>query len=390
MKIKFADCELDIARRVLCRAGSVVSTEPQVFDLLVLLAESPDRVVPRDEIVEVVWGGRIVSESAISARIAAARKAVGDDGKQQAVIRTISKRGLQLAVPVSGTDDMSGSAKSADDPPRIRYTRGYRQLALAYAISGSGPPVVRCHPSAHLEAEWHSPRDRALFAVLSQGNTLIRYDHMGAGMSDRSVLPDDLDDWAENLRAVADAAGLEEFALVSETGGVHSALRFAARYPDRLSRLVIIGGYVDGRARRLETGEADFLRNMIRENWQDEASGLRRAFAFSYYPDGPLEEVETHNKVTQAAWTTEFMILGREIINNVANAHLLPLIRCPTLIVHARFDAIHPLSEAQKLAAGITNSELLVLETANHLPMSGHPSWAVFARALREFLDGDL
>lgn len=98
MRHVFANCELDTDRLTLTRSGRSITVEPQVFDLIRLLAENPDRVVTRDEMIEVVWKGRIVSESAISARIAAARKAVGDDGKRQAVIRTVARRGLQRGI----------------------------------------------------------------------------------------------------------------------------------------------------------------------------------------------------------------------------------------------------------------------------------------------------
>ena len=91
------------------RDGSRVPVEPQVFDLLLLLIENRDRMVTRDEIVERVWRGRIVSEAAISSRIKAARRAIGDDGKAQAMIRTIHRRGIRFVGDVKTLEAGAGS-----------------------------------------------------------------------------------------------------------------------------------------------------------------------------------------------------------------------------------------------------------------------------------------
>ncbi|MGE0697941.1 MAG: winged helix-turn-helix domain-containing tetratricopeptide repeat protein [Hyphomicrobiaceae bacterium] len=100
MRYRFADCELDTDRHELWSAGEPVRIEPQVFDLLALLVQHPGRLVSRDELIARVWGGRIVSESTISARINAARKAVGDDGERQGVIATVPRRGIKLVAAV--------------------------------------------------------------------------------------------------------------------------------------------------------------------------------------------------------------------------------------------------------------------------------------------------
>ena len=128
MILRFANCELDLDRQCLIRDGQSIAVEPQVFDLVRLLAENSDRLVTRDEIVERVWDGRIVSDGAISARIASARKAVGDNGTDQKVIRTIQRRGLQMAVPVVIEDTAEQGSK-----PSKREKK--RRRGAAYATS---------------------------------------------------------------------------------------------------------------------------------------------------------------------------------------------------------------------------------------------------------------
>src|SRR5689334_13356987 len=89
MTLSFDDCEIDLERRELRRAKRIVHVEPQVFDLLVCLVQNRDRVVSRDDLIASVWDGRIVSESTLASRINAARKAIGDTGRDQKLIRTV-------------------------------------------------------------------------------------------------------------------------------------------------------------------------------------------------------------------------------------------------------------------------------------------------------------
>jgi TolB-like protein/DNA-binding winged helix-turn-helix (wHTH) protein len=92
----FSDFEVDLERQELRRAGAVVHIEPQVFDVLVQLIRNRDRVVGKDELIDTVWQGRIVSESTLSSRISAARRALGDNGNEQSFIRTLHKRGFRF------------------------------------------------------------------------------------------------------------------------------------------------------------------------------------------------------------------------------------------------------------------------------------------------------
>lgn len=143
MIYRFAECELDTANQRLTRGESEVAIEPQVFDLLRLLVENPGRLVTRDEILAEVWDGRIVSESAISARIASARKAVGDDGKRQGVIRTHHGRGLEFVAQVDTSTAVMPTEKDQLEPPKVKYAFSVRGHSLAYLVSGSGPPLFQ-------------------------------------------------------------------------------------------------------------------------------------------------------------------------------------------------------------------------------------------------------
>lgn len=112
MPLVFDDCVLDLDRRELSRVFGIVATAPKVFDLLVYLAEHRERVVSRDDLIAAVWGGRIISESTLASHINAVRKAVGDDGQQQRVIRTIARKGFRFVADLRE----AGSAEGADAP----------------------------------------------------------------------------------------------------------------------------------------------------------------------------------------------------------------------------------------------------------------------------------
>ena len=119
LDFRFADFEIDLARRELRRGGATVHIEPQVFDLLVHLIRNRDRIVSKDELIEVIWHGRIVSEAALSSRISAARRALGDSGNDQSLIRTMYKRGFRFV----------GEPQGAASAPAVAQDQGRSALA---------------------------------------------------------------------------------------------------------------------------------------------------------------------------------------------------------------------------------------------------------------------
>lgn len=385
MRHEFADCCLDTETLILTRAGQPVPVEPQVFDLLRLLAENAGRVVSKDEIVETVWKGRIISESAISARVAAARKAVGDNGKAQKVIQTVARRGLTLkAVPVAHMDSAVASGR---DAPHIRYARSPRGQSLAYAVTGSGPPVVRVgYMYTDISAEWHLSPERTLFDAIAARNTLLRFDPVGTGQSDLVIDEIDFAAMSQDVIAVADSAGFDRFALFSESGGVSVALHAAVAFPDRITKLAIVGGYVDGRLRRRDNPAPDPLRGLIDEAWSKASEGFASGYLTAYFPEGPLDAIQGFARIMLTACPKENMLKLRDAVNWVSNGDLLPRVQCPTLVLHGRHDGVHPFSEARKLAAGIPDASLVMLETANHAPMPGNPAFEPFLQALTGFL----
>ena len=181
MVLGFGDgLELDTARFELRRAGRRVPMEPQAFEVLSHLVAHRDRVVAKEELMDVVWGGRFVSETAVTSRIKQVRRAVGDDGRTQGLIRTVHGRGYRF---VASAQDLEPAVRSSGP---IRYTVS-DGLHIAYQVTGSGERDIVLIPGfiSHLEQDWGDPRHAHFLDRLGTFGRLIRFDKRGTGMSDR-------------------------------------------------------------------------------------------------------------------------------------------------------------------------------------------------------------
>jgi len=389
MKLSIANCEIDIGRHEFRSGGVTVKLEPQVFDLIVLLARNPGRLISRDELVEAIWHGRVVSDSAIDARIAAARKALGDDGRRQSVIATVPRRGIRMVADVVSAEAQSTpslpivtatkaqTTEQAD--PRVRFARSADGTRIAWTRTGSGPPMLRAGLFlGHVQKEWDSPGLGPIYRRLSEHFSLIRYDQRGFGLSDREPARLELDDYVDDLEAVADAAGLDRFALLGMSQGAAISIGFAARRPERVSRLVLMGGFVEGRlvrASQEQRARANAVLSMIREGWGDPDGPFLQAFATLYMPDATQEQLLSIVDIQHAAATPEMAVRVREAIDHFDVADRLERIEAPTLVVHATRDAVQPFAEGVRLAEAIGRAELLTVDSRNHFAMVEDPAW---------------
>lgn len=395
MRYSFANCVLDLERHLLERGGEAVRTEPQVFDLLHLLVQNAGLLVSRDRIIDEIWGGRIVSESTISARINAARKAVGDSGRNQAVIKTITRRGLQLVVPVrqegGGTVLTIPSGDSPEDRQIIRFTQSRDGTQIAYATSGHGSPLMRAgHFLTHLELDWNSVIWRPYLDALGAKHQLVRFDQRGTGLSDATLNNPSLENYVADLKAVADAAELERFPMVASSQGVPIAVRFAAENPDRVSCLILYGGYTKGRQIRNgkhSTSKAEAMQTLVQEGWGKPQSAFMVAFTALFCPDATHEQLRSLVDMQLNSTSPDNALRIRTAIDRFTVADVLDKVQAPTLVIHARDDSVHPLSEGQRLASGIPGAEFVMLESANHLCLPTDPVWPVYVGAIEEFLE---
>lgn len=395
MKYRFADCVLDPRRHRLTRAQGDVHVEPQVFALLELLARCADRVVTRDQIVDHVWQGRIVSEATISARISAARAAVGDDGRRQAVIRTVNRVGLEMAVPVECLQDEGDGAVGQPPPdvqdiPEIRMASSADGSGIAWQVSGEGPVLLRAgHWLSHLELDWSSPVWRPLIHRLGRGRRLLQYDQRGTGLSERDCGALTLQGFVEDMAAVLDAAGVARAAIFAVSQSVPVALAFAARHPERVSALVLVSGFVQGsllRDKARSESMTDTFLSLIQSGWGHPDSAFMTAFSSLFMPEGTPEQIDSFIEMQLQSATPQRAVELRQAIGMFDVSGELDKVRCPVLVGHGRRDAVQPFDQGQKLAQGLRDARFFAFDSPNHIAVPQDAGWQDMMSAVDRFL----
>jgi pimeloyl-ACP methyl ester carboxylesterase len=263
-------------------------------------------------------------------------------------------------------------------------------VRLAYAVDGTGPPLVKAgNWMTHLDYERQSPVWRHWVSELSRGHALVRYDVRGCGLSDREFdgMPT-LDSYVGDLAAVVDAAGLDRFALFGLSGGAPTAIEYTARYPERVSHLVLYGAWARGRYLRgeREAEHARVLIDLMRVGWGGAVPAFRQVFSSLYIPSAGEEQKRWLDDMQQASSSGE---MAARLWLSVAEADVSDAagrITQPALVLHARHDRAVPYEEGRRVASLFANGRLVTLETDNHILQDGEPAWAVFLSELRAFL----
>jgi len=400
MHFQFGDHALDVERRELRRGSELIAVEPQVFDLLIYLLRNRDRVVSKDDLIAAVWHGRVVSESTLTSRINAARRAVGDNGEDQAVIRTFARKGIRFVGDVaqsggSGTSAGAGAASlAAAATPRqeIRFCTASDGVRIAYALAGDGPPLIKAaNWLNHLEYDWQSPIWSPLLHALAADHRLIRYDERGNGLSDWDVDDISFESFVRDLESVVDATGLERFALFGISQGCSVSIAYAVRNPHRVSHLVLYGGFARGRRKRNSESwvqQADAFDTLMRDGWGRENPAFRQMWTSLFVPGGTAEQMQWYNDLQRITTSPENALRIRRASDDIDVTDLLPRVTAPTLVMHCRDDGGVPFDEGRRMAAGIPGARFVALEGRNHLILEGEPAWPRFIEEIKSFIRG--
>ncbi len=240
---------------------------------------------------------------------------------------------------------------------------------MAFEVRGDGPPLVA--PAwwvSHLELDWQSAGFRRFWQGVADGFTLIRYDRLGVGMSDRTGPLSDpaLEDEVATLRALLDALGLDRVSLIGGSSGSCTAVAFAAAFPERVERLVLYGSYADGTA-LTAPGVGDAIIGAIRAHWGLGARLLSDIFMSGADPVDQEHFVRFQREAADAE--TAAALLGFVYRLDV-RAHL-PLVRTPALVVHRRDDRAVPYRLGREVAAAIPGATFAPLQGSAHFPWHG-------------------
>lgn len=392
MLFQFDNFTLDAGRRELRESGAEVSVEPQVFDLLEFLIRRRDEVVSRDELIEHVWKGRIVSESAMASRINAARVAVGDNGSDQRLIKTIARKGIRFVGEVreqAGAGQPAAMRGAENERQEITFARASDGVNVAIGRSGEGPVLLKtANWLNHLEFDWQSPIWAPLFSRLAERLCLVRYDGRGSGLADRDAADISFGGFLRDLDAVTATIKPEKFALLGLSQGVAGAIAYAVNNPERVSKLILYGGYARGRNRSGDAGDrekGEALLALMRQGWGAEGSAFMRAFSSIYLPNGTAEQIRWFSEMQRMATSGEVAAKLRAACDDIDVADLLPRVRVPTLVLHARNDNVVPYAQGRAIAAAIPDAKFVTLETENHVPLPGDPAWDKLVGEILEF-----
>ena len=273
----------------------------------------------------------------------------------------------------------------------IRFCTTADGVRIAYATSGQGPPLVRAaHFLTHLDHDLHSPVWRPWLEELSQAHTLLRYDGRGCGLSDRDVTAISLEALVADLEAVVDAAGLERFALLGCSQGGAVAVAYAARHPQRVSALVILGGYLRGLMQRHPTPqqikEGRLLLDLIEVGWGQDSEAFRQVFTSLFIQGGTPEQIRWFNELERLSSSPEQAARTIAAFGRIDASTLATQLRCPTLVLHARGDQRVPFEEGRYLAGQIAGAEFVPLDSRNHILLRQEPALAEAFGMLRRFL----
>ena len=271
----------------------------------------------------------------------------------------------------------------------IRFCRAPDGVRIAYAVHGTGPPMVvdSCWLS-HLQYDWQSPVWRHYLEEWGRHNTVIRFDERGHGLSDRDVTDHSLEARLGDLEAVVDDAGFERFALQAMAQGGPVAVAYVAKHPGRVSRLVFYGSYSGQQAKDPTEAELnDTLDRLIKVGWARPDSVFRRVFTSMMIPGATEEQRVWLDELQRVSTNAETARISRRQRLAADSSALLGELDLPTLVLHSRGDRMNDFEEARYLAARIEGARLVALETDNHIVLEHDEAWPVLRDELRAFLD---
>lgn len=273
---------------------------------------------------------------------------------------------------------------------QIRFARSHDGVRLAYAASGRGLPLVKAATwLSHLEYDWESPVWRHVLQALSERYHLLRYDERGCGLSDWRVPELSFESWLRDLETVVDAAGHERFALLGISQGASIAIAYAVRHPERVTQLVLHGGYARGRLVRSRSAqdaeEAEMMARLAEIGWGKTDPSFRQFFTTQFVPGGTPQQHEWFNELQRISSSPTNAANFMRAFNTIDVTALLPQVRCPTLVLHCTHDARVPFEEGRLLATTIPGAQFVPIESRNHLLLD-EPGWQRALAAIDAFL----
>ena len=271
-----------------------------------------------------------------------------------------------------------------------QFCTSFDGARIAYAIAGNGPRLVRApHWLTHVAFEWKSSYWVPWLERMTRDYSLLRTDLRGCGLSDRDVTDLSFESLVRDLEAVVDSSGWDNFTLYGASQGGGIAIEYAARHPDKVSRLILNGAYGRGYLKReltpTQTAAFENQIRLIEIGWESEDPAYRQFFATQFMPTATLEQLRGMSELQRVSTSAAN---AARLVRTAAGIDVRESARrvsCPTLITHSTGDRRVPFEEGRLLAALIPNSTLIPLDSVNHTLLPGDSAFETFFEALNAF-----
>lgn len=273
---------------------------------------------------------------------------------------------------------------------RIGFCEVSDGTKIAYATLGAGPPLLKAaNWLNHLEFDWASPIWGRSFAEIARNRTFIRYDERGCGLSDWNVADLSFNAFVEDLEAVADKLGLERFPLLGISQGCAVSIEYAVRHPERVSGLILIGGYAAG-WRHLASPEEQARREAVLTltelGWGTDNPAYRHIFSQTFMPDASAEDLAWFDDFQRQTTSPANAARFQDAFGYIDVRDRLGQVRAPTIVLHSRDDQRIPLELGRAVSAGIPDAAFVPLESRNHILVNSESAWKVCFETIGEFL----
>jgi DNA-binding winged helix-turn-helix (wHTH) protein/pimeloyl-ACP methyl ester carboxylesterase len=396
MVFRFEPFHLDVVERRLSRSGELIPLRSKVFDTLCILVENHGRLVRKDELMQRLWPDSVVEDNNLDHNISKLRRALQDGASGQKFIETVPRQGYRFIADVQGTSG-SPTLQTVTPLPEIASTSEQEVqffttsdgVRIAYTLGGSGPPLVRAIDWLnHLDFEWKNPYRRQWFSQIMGHNTLLRYDQRGSGLSDWNVDDFSFERSLSDFEELITAVGFDKFALVGSCQGGPIGMAYAARHPERVSKLILVGSFARGwpPPSSMMTEQFNAMLTLIRLGWGRDNPAFRQLWTTLFRPDASPEEAEWMNEFQRVTSSPDNAALMMAEFPKIDITDLLPKVSCPTLVLHSRDEAVVPAAEGRLIASRIRGARYVELPSRSHEVVPGEPAWPIFVDEVSRFL----
>ena len=393
---EFGPFRLELLQHRLLRQDRSVPLTGKAFNTLRVLVERHGELVSKQDLMSAVWPLTTVEENNLDRNISTLRKALGEQANGDPFIETVPRVGYRFVAPVTETGPNPSMPVRESSPAsvcrqEIRFCVTDDKVRLAYSTVGSGHPLVRvANCFNHLDFEWERLTWRHWVRDLGQHHCLVRYDGRANGLSQWDVEEISLHAWVHDLETVVNAAGLQKFALLGHSQGGAIAIAYAARHPERVSHLVLLGAYSRGAHHRdlpdaVEVRRA--LETLVQLNWGKTNPSFFHVVTDLYIPEKATAEDKRWFKELQVvSMSPSNLVRVMQACDAINVRPLLPSISVPTIVFHSDRDRVAPPQEGRILAAEIKGARFIPLSGANHLLLEEEPAWRLFREEVATFL----